>query len=54
MNINQNYREVAKNIKEAILRSQYRAAASVNKELLSLYCALNHTNDKLKKEEAGL
>ena len=32
MDINQNYREAVKSIKEAILRSQYRAAASVNKE----------------------
>ena len=37
MNINQNYREAVKAIKEAILRSQYRAAASANKEQLSLY-----------------
>ena len=37
MNINHNYREAVKAIKEAILRSQYRAAASVNKEQLSLY-----------------
>lgn len=37
MDINQNYREAVKNIKEAILRSQYRAVASVNKEQLSLY-----------------
>lgn len=37
MDINQNYRETVKNIKEAILRSQYRAVASVNKEQLSLY-----------------
>ena len=37
MDINQNYREAVKTIKEAILRSQYRAAASVNKEQLSLY-----------------
>ena len=37
MNINQNYIEAVKTIKEAILRSQYRAAASVNKEQLSLY-----------------
>ena len=37
MDINQNYREAVKSIKEAILRSQYRAAASVNKEQLSLY-----------------
>ena len=34
MDINQNYREAVKSIKEAILRSQYRAAASVNKEQL--------------------
>ena len=27
MDINQNYREAVKSIKEAILRSQYRAAA---------------------------
>ncbi len=31
------YIEAVKDIKEAILRSQYRAAASVNKEQLSLY-----------------
>ena len=37
MDINQNYREAVKPIKEAILRSQYRAATSVNKEQLSLY-----------------
>ena len=37
MDINQNYIEAVKNIKDAILRSQYRAAASVNKEQLSLY-----------------
>ena len=37
MNINQNYIEAVKTIKGAILRSQYRAAASVNKEQLSLY-----------------
>lgn len=37
MGINQNYREAVKTIKEAILRSQYRAVASVNKEQLSLY-----------------
>jgi hypothetical protein len=37
MNINQNYREAVRAIKEAILRSQYRAAASANKEQLSLY-----------------
>ena len=37
MDINQNYREAVKTIKEAILRSQYRATALVNKEQLSLY-----------------
>ena len=37
MDINQNYREAVKTKKEAILRSQYRAATSVNKEQLSLY-----------------
>ena len=37
MDINQNYREAVKTIYEAILRSQYRAATSVNKEQLSLY-----------------
>ena len=34
MDINQNYREAVKTIKEAILRSQYRAAASVNNSYL--------------------
>ncbi len=37
MDISQNYIEAVKAIKGAILRSQYRAAASVNKEQLSLY-----------------
>lgn len=37
MDINQNYIEAVKTIKEAILRSQFRAVASVNKEQLSLY-----------------
>lgn len=37
MGINQDYIDAVKNIKAAILRSQYRAAASVNKEQLSLY-----------------
>ena len=31
------YTEAVRIIKEAILRSQYRAASSVNKEQLSLY-----------------
>ena len=34
MDIKRNYIEAVKTIKEAILRSQYRAAASVNKEQL--------------------
>ncbi|MDR0835986.1 MAG: DUF1016 N-terminal domain-containing protein, partial [Tannerella sp.] len=37
MELNQTYKEAVKNIKEAILRSQYRAASTVNKEHLSLY-----------------
>ena len=35
MDISQNYIEAVKAIKEAILRSQYRAAASVNKRIFS-------------------
>lgn len=37
MNTMMEYKDVVKVIKEAILRSQYRAALSVNKEQLSLY-----------------
>lgn len=37
MNINLNHIEAVKTIKEAILRSQYRAVAAVNKDQLSLY-----------------
>ena len=37
MDISHHYVEVVKAIKEAILRSQYRAISSVNKEQLSLY-----------------
>lgn len=37
MSISTNYTEAVKTIKEAILRSQYRAASTVNKEQLSLY-----------------
>ena len=40
MDISQNYIEAVKAIKEAILRSQYRAAASVNKEQLSFIMVL--------------
>ena len=36
MNINQNYIEAVKTIKEAILRSQYRAAASEQGTAISL------------------
>ncbi|MDR2848187.1 MAG: DUF1016 N-terminal domain-containing protein, partial [Bacteroidales bacterium] len=37
MKINQTYQEAVREIKEAILRSQYRAVSSVNREQLSLY-----------------
>ena len=37
MVLSKNYKEAVVAIKEAILRSQYRAVSSVNKELLSLY-----------------
>jgi predicted nuclease of restriction endonuclease-like (RecB) superfamily len=37
MELNKTYKEAVKDIKEAILRSQYRAASMVNKEQLSLY-----------------
>lgn len=37
MNDLQTYTEAVRVIKEAILRSQYRAASSANKEQLSLY-----------------
>ena len=37
MDISHHYVEAVKAIKEAILRSQYRAISSVNKEQLSLY-----------------
>lgn len=36
----QTYSVAVRIIKEAILRSQYRAASSVNKEQLSLYCGI--------------
>ena len=36
MDINQSYREAVKTIKEAILRSQYRAAVSVQGTAISL------------------
>lgn len=37
MELNKTYKEAVKGIKEAILRSQYKAASAVNKEQLSLY-----------------
>ncbi|GAP72763.1 hypothetical protein SAMD00024442_41_24 [Candidatus Symbiothrix dinenymphae] len=37
MEINKTYKSAVNNIKEVILRSQYRAASSVNREQLSLY-----------------
>jgi hypothetical protein len=37
MTVNKNYIEAVAAIKEAILRSQYRAVAVANKEQLSLY-----------------
>ncbi|GHT08295.1 hypothetical protein FACS189426_03560 [Bacteroidia bacterium] len=37
MELNRTYKEAVRNIKEAILRSQYKAASAVNKEQLSLY-----------------
>ncbi|GHT32792.1 hypothetical protein AGMMS49574_17130 [Bacteroidia bacterium] len=37
MELNQTYKEAVRSIKEAILRSQYKAASAVNKEQLSLY-----------------
>ncbi|WP_455633438.1 DUF1016 N-terminal domain-containing protein, partial [Parabacteroides sp.] len=50
MDINQNYREAVTTIKEAILRSQYRAAASVNKEQLSLYYGIGrYVSDNSRK-----
>ena len=47
MDINLNYREAVKSIKEAILRSQYRAAASVNKEQLSLYYGIGYVDGQV-------
>ena len=54
MDINQSYREAVKTIKEAILRSQYRAAVSVNKEQLSLYYGIGRyvsENSRTRSEE---
>ncbi|WP_099291755.1 MULTISPECIES: YhcG family protein [unclassified Butyricimonas] len=46
----QMYTEAVKVIKEAILRSQYRAAASVNKEQLSLYYGIGCYVSKNSRE----
>ncbi len=40
--MNQDYKDAAKVIKEAILRGQYRAAAAANREQLSLYYGVGH------------
>lgn len=46
----QAYTEAVRVIKEAILRSQYRAASSVNKEQLSLYYGIGHYVSKNSRE----
>jgi predicted nuclease of restriction endonuclease-like (RecB) superfamily len=42
MNANINYKKAVSAIKEAILRSQYKAVSSVNREQLSLYYGIGH------------
>lgn len=44
------YTEAVRVIKEAILRSQYRAASSANKEQLSLYYGIGHYVSKNSRE----
>ena len=44
------YTEAVRVIKEAILRSQYRAASSVNKEQLSLYYGIGHYVSKNSRD----
>ena len=46
----QTYNEAVRVIKEAILRSQYRAASSINKEQLSLYYGIGHYVSKNSRE----
>ena len=46
----QAYTEAVRVIKEAILRSQYCAASSVNKEQLSLYYGIGHYISKNSRE----
>lgn len=43
MNTSPHYIEAVKTIKAAILRSQYRASASMNKEQLSLYYGIGRS-----------
>lgn len=50
MEIKQNYIEAVKSIKDAILRSQYRAASSANKAQLSLYYGIGcYVSDNSRK-----
>ncbi len=46
----QEYLEAVKVIKEAILRSQYRAASSANKEQKSLYYGIGRLDSKQTRE----
>ena len=50
---NQTYTDAVKTIKEAILRSQYRAASSANKEQLSLYYGIDNGRCPRRGEGAG-
>lgn len=47
------YSQAVKNIKEAILQSQYRAASSANKEQLSLYYGIGCYVSKNSRENFG-
>lgn len=50
----QDYKEAVKVIKEAILRGQYRAAAAVNKEQLSLYYGVGrYVSENSRKDSWG-
>jgi hypothetical protein len=53
MNDLQIYVEAVRVIKEAILRSQYRAASSANKEQLSLYYGIGCYVSKNSREDFG-
>ena len=50
---NQKYIDAVKTIKEAILRNQYRAASSANKEQLSLYYGIGCYVSKNSREGWG-